>query len=137
MFMFELLRDKAGTPWFVEFNGRSWGSMALSRRRGLEYPAWSAKLATAPQWAAAVPPQGNHHIVCRHFGRECMHLLFVLRKPNSIAYREWPSFWRTLLEMLPVRKQHSFYNWRRDDTAVFFSDFWYTVHQTIVKGLRR
>ncbi len=41
IFMVEILRDASGTPWFVEFNGRAWGSMALSRRRGFEYPAWT------------------------------------------------------------------------------------------------
>lgn len=40
IFMIEFLRDQSGIPWFVELNGRSWGSMALSRRQGLEYPAW-------------------------------------------------------------------------------------------------
>ena len=45
LFMIEILRDHSGTPWFVELNGRCWGSMALSRRQGLEYPAWHARLA--------------------------------------------------------------------------------------------
>jgi predicted ATP-grasp superfamily ATP-dependent carboligase len=137
IFMVELLRDEAGTAWFVEFNGRAWGSMALQRRRGLEYPAWNVKLATCPGWAGAIPGQEPKHIVCRHFGRECAHLLFVLRGPRSSTYRRWPSFWRTLLDVLSIRKQDSFYNWRQDDKAVFFTDWWYTVRQTITRGLGR
>src|ERR1043166_1037545 len=45
LFMVELLQDSAERYWFIEFNGRPWGSMALSRRQGLEYPAWNARLA--------------------------------------------------------------------------------------------
>lgn len=137
IFMVELLRDKAGTAWFVEFNGRAWGSMALSRRRGLEYPAWNAKLAICPKWVESAPPQQLDHIVCRHFGRECAHLFYVLRGPTSSAYREWPSFWRTLFNVLAIRKHDSFYNWRRDDKAVFFADWWYTIRRTIAQGLRQ
>ena len=48
LFMVELLRDRSGEAWFVELNGRPWGSMALARRQGLEYPAWSASMALSP-----------------------------------------------------------------------------------------
>jgi hypothetical protein len=137
IFMVELLRDRAGTPWFVEFNGRSWGSMALSRRRAFEYPAWNVKLATCPGWTGVAPPELPKHIICRHFGRECAHLLFVLRGPRSSAYREWPSFWRTLFDVLPIRTQDAFYNWRQDDKPVFFTDWWYTIRKTIARGLGR
>ena len=45
MFMVELLR--AGDPWwFMELNGRPWGSLALARRLGYEYPAWTAPRAS-------------------------------------------------------------------------------------------
>ena len=43
MFMLELLRDAAGTPWFMEVNGRPWGSMALAVRRGFDYPVWAVR----------------------------------------------------------------------------------------------
>jgi hypothetical protein len=136
IFMVELLRGEDGRLWFVEFNGRPWGSMALSRRRGLEYPAWNVKLATCPEWSSVTPPERLKDLVCRHAGRECVHLLFVLRGPRSSAYDEWPSFWRTLYEVLRVRKEDGFYNWRRDDKAVFFTDWWYTVSQNIARGLK-
>jgi hypothetical protein len=137
IFMVELLRDLAGTPWFVEFNGRAWGSMALSRRRGFEYPAWNVDLAACRGLSGIFPPQGRNHVVCRHFGRECAHLLFVLRGPRSSAFEKWPSFWRTLLDVLRIDKRDSFYNWRQDDKAVFFSDWWHTVSQTVARGLSR
>jgi len=137
IFMVELLRDHTDNPWFVEFNGRPWGSMALSRRRGLEYPAWNVQLANCPGWVPNMPPQKQNHIVCRHFGRECAHLLYVARGPRSNAYREWPSLWRALLDVLFIGKGDSFYNWRHDDKAVFFADWWYTLRQTIAKGFGR
>src|SRR5216683_5963171 len=34
LFMIEFLRDASGRPWFMELNGRAWGSMALAIRRG-------------------------------------------------------------------------------------------------------
>ena len=34
IFMIELLREPSGAVWFMEFNGRAWGSMALSRLAG-------------------------------------------------------------------------------------------------------
>jgi hypothetical protein len=40
LFMIELLRDPSENLWFIEFNARAWGSMALARRLGFEYPAF-------------------------------------------------------------------------------------------------
>ena len=37
--MTDLLRTEDERLWFVEFNGRAWGSMGLSRRQALKYPA--------------------------------------------------------------------------------------------------
>ena len=136
MFMVELLRDQEGTPWFVEFNGRPWGSMALARRRGLEYPAWSVHVAQSRTSNGMKPPESLKHLVCRNLGRECVHLLFVLRGPRSKAYKEWPSFWRTFFDVLHIRHEDAFYNWRKDDKTVFFADWWYTVRQNVSRGLR-
>lgn len=137
IFMVEILRDASGTPWFVEFNGRSWGSMALSRRRGFEYPAWNVKLAMCPAWTDVPVQKERGNVVCRHLGRECAHLLFVLRGPRSKAYSDWPSFWRTLCDVLFICKDDSFYNWRNDDKAVFFTDWWYTIRRIVARGLGR
>jgi hypothetical protein len=43
LFMIEQLQDTAGTSWFMEFNGRFWGSAALARRCGLDIPNWQRK----------------------------------------------------------------------------------------------
>ncbi len=133
LFMIELLHDDSGQRWFVEFNGRPWGSMALSRRQGLEYPAWNVNLALDPQW---FPPQNGRAastLVCRNLGREIMHLMFVLRGRNSTAVRNWPSFWHSAMGVFNIRMRDSFYNFRRDDLKVFVSDCYYTVRDQAFK----
>ncbi|MGH7940239.1 MAG: hypothetical protein ACREFR_04120, partial [Limisphaerales bacterium] len=122
LFMIELLRDESGKAWFMELNGRPWGSMALARRAGFEYPAWSVQLAIRPDASISVPPVRNGSLVCRHLGRELVHLLFVLRGSKSRALKNWPSFWSTCSTVLRIRKDERWYNWRADDRRVFFSD---------------
>lgn len=133
LFMIELLRDSSGKAWFVEVNGRPWGSMALSRRQGLEYPAWHVHLALDPASQEGISTSAAPGIVCRNVGREIMHLLFVLRGPKSRAQRNWPSFWNTLCEVLHVRRGDAFYNWRREDSKVFLADCFNTVHANVFK----
>ena len=134
LFMVELLRDTAGKVWFVELNGRPWGSMALARRQGLEYPAWHLNLtlddqSNAGRTAASVPG-----VVCRHLGRELMHLLFVLRGPKSKALEQWPSFWKSLLAVMAIRPGDGIYNWRRSDSSVFVADLFYTLQKNLFKA---
>jgi predicted ATP-grasp superfamily ATP-dependent carboligase len=133
LFMVEFLQDETGQYWFIEFNGRPWGSMALSRRQGFEYPAWNANIALAPDSAIRHQEQFGTEIVCRNVGRELMHLLFVLRGRKSGAIRQWPSFWRSLTEVLSVRPRDRFYNFRRDDWKVFFSDCVCTIRDQLFK----
>jgi predicted ATP-grasp superfamily ATP-dependent carboligase len=133
LFMIELLRDDSGKRWFVEFNGRPWGSMALSRRQGLEYPAWNVKLAADPQWCPPKSETAASTLVCRNLGREIMHLMFVLRGRNSSAIRNWPSFWRSAAGVLNISLRDSFYNFRRDDLKVFVSDCYYTIRDQVFK----
>ena len=57
MFMLEFLRDADGKPWFMGLNGRAWGSMALARRRGFEYPAWTVQAALEPDFEPTPPMQ--------------------------------------------------------------------------------
>jgi len=133
MFMIELLRDAGGRVWFVELNGRPWGSLALSRRQGLEYAAWHIELAINPQASTATELPSDHQIVCRNLGREIMHLLFVLRGPKSGALVEWPSFWKTLADVLPIRRTDTFYNWCGGDVRVFLADCYYTIHDQVFK----
>ena len=134
LFMVELLCDRAGKHWFVEFNGRPWGSMALACSQKLNYPAWAANQALDCRLAITIPPLCDRPITCRNVGREFMHLLFVLRGPKTQALKEWPSFWRTLFSLLHVRAEDSVYNWRRDDLAVFFRDVWYTLRSNLRKS---
>jgi Predicted ATP-grasp enzyme len=133
LFMVEFLRDDVGEYWFVEFNGRPWGSMALSRRRGLEYPAWNATLALVPGFLVRRSEPAGSEVVCRNLGRELIHLLFVLRGRKSKAMQKWPSFWRSIADVLYIRRRDCFYNFRRDDLRVFFSDCFCTLRDQIFK----
>jgi len=134
LFMIELLRDNTGKVWFVELNGRPWGSMALCRRQGLEYPAWHVDLALDPASRAGDTALARARILCRNAGREFMHLLFVLRGPRSKALSEWPSLWKTLVDLGTVHRSDTIYNWRRDDLKVFAGDFWYTIKSNLFKS---
>jgi len=134
VFMVELLRDHDGKVWFVELNGRPWGSMALSRRQGLDYPAWHVRLAMDEQSSVGTVASPAPGLVCRHVGREFMHLLFVLRGAKSKALRNWPSFWKTMGEVIGLHRGDGYYNWRRDDPKVFFADCYYTVHDNLFKA---
>jgi hypothetical protein len=131
--MFEFLRSADGRALFVEFNGRAWGSMALARRQGFEYPAWAVQLALGQ--AATVPASAmlREGLVCRNLGRELMHLLFVLRGRQSRALRSWPSFASALRDVALPQRGGSFYNWRRNDWRVFASDCYYTLSRHLRK----
>jgi len=135
MFMVEFLRDAAGVPWFMELNGRAWGSMALARRRGLEYPAW------ATQTALGIPrspeaPDDPPRIVARHLGRELAHLAFVVRGPQSGAVSGWPSLRDTLRDLLTIRRGDRLYNWSAREPAVLLADTVGTV-TALMRGRRR
>lgn len=136
LFMVELLQDRSGKNWFMELNGRPWGSMALARRQGFEYPAWGVELALNRNSRPAPEPSGAAGKVCKHFGRELMHLLFVLRGPKSRAQGNWPSFWSALGDVLRIRREDSFYNWREDSPMVFVSDCFYTIRDQVFKPRR-
>jgi predicted ATP-grasp superfamily ATP-dependent carboligase len=134
LFMVELLRDRSGEAWFVELNGRPWGSMALARRQGLEYPAWSASMTLAPDSHVGTAKSASTGLVCRNLGRELMYLLFVLRGPRSAAMVEWPSIWKALRTILQTSRSERYYNWRRDDKGVFFADCFYTLRDNLFKA---
>jgi hypothetical protein len=135
MFMVELLRDLDGTPWFMELNGRTWGSLALARRRGFEYPAWAAQSALGrPRHPK--PPANPEPIIARHLGRELAHMAFVLRGPQSRAVTSWPSRLGTLIDLLTIRRRDRLYNWDRHQPLVLTSDTWATLSE-LVRGRRR
>lgn len=136
LFMIEILRDTQGTAWFMEFNGRPWGSLALARHQGLKYPLWNAQLSMDPSWKLDVNPSIQPDIICRNVGRELMYPLFVLRGPKSSALTQWPEFWRALLDVARLSRRHVFYNWRKDDCRVFISDSYYTLRKNLLKRRR-
>lgn len=126
MFMVELLRDDAGFLWFMELNGRPWGSLALARRRGFEYPAWATQVAL--DMPVSPPEPGNPpHIRARHLGREMAHLAFVLRGPRSTGLTRWPSRGQTVRDLVRMTRDDRLYNWDRHQPVVVAADTWRTL----------
>ncbi len=136
IFMVEFLRDETGKSWFVELNGRPWGSMALARQMGFEYPAWAVRSAVDPGFLPA-PPVHRESVTCRHLGREFVHILQVLRGPGSAAIPNWPSFWRTLATVVRVGRNDRWYNWNPGNRAVFFADTYDTIMNETLRKLRK
>lgn len=131
-FMIELLRDSDGTPWFMELNGRMWGSMALARRQGLEYPAWAVAAASDPAFCPVVPPQKKRPVMQRNLGRELLHLAFVLRGPKSAFHRTgWPRFWRSAAGVFAPAGPHAFYNYDPAHRGYFLRDALWTIRKTL------
>lgn len=124
MFMVELLRA-GNTWWFIELNGRPWGSLALARRLGFEYPVWAVAKALDEQAALPEPPPFAE-LLCRHLGRELVHLLFVLRGPGSHV-GAWPGRRQTLRGLVGGDRATSWYNLAPGMRGVFVEDTWRTV----------
>jgi hypothetical protein len=134
MFMVELLHGAEGW-WFMELNGRPWGSLALARRLGYEYPAWA--LARRLDGAARLPEQpAFQERLCRHLGRELVHLMFVLRGPGAHA-GAWPGRAGTLRALLRDGRPTSWYNMAPGMRSVFLYDTWLTVANQTVRRRRR
>lgn len=133
-FMVELLRDAQGTAWFMELNGRMWGSLALARRQGLEYPAWAVAEALEPGVALQAPVDPADPGVVRNLGRDLLHLAFVLRGPKSAFHRRhWPSFLRSAAGVLKPARRRQFYNF--DPAQPGF--LWREAAWSIKRGLKR
>ena len=132
LFMLELLRDSEGTRWFVELNGRAWGSMALARAVGLEYPAWAVAQAFGERLGSLPSSSGDESVRARHLGREIVHLLTVMRGPRSTAI-PWPSRLRTVRDVLSWHRGDRVYNWRPGGFALLLED---TV-STVLAAIRR
>jgi hypothetical protein len=119
LFMVELLRDAAGKPWFMELNGRTWGSMALARHRGYRYPSWAVRSALDTAFVPAEPPEPPD-VTARHLGREVIHLGTVLARGGAPRLA-------TARAVLTVRRSDRWYNYRRGEAGVFVCDAWATV----------
>ena len=135
LFMLEFLRDVDGRPQFMELNGRTWGSLALARRRGFEYPAWTVRSSLDASFVP-VAPADPPDMVCRNLGMELMHLAFVLRGPQSIALRDWPKLWPTIRDLLRVSRKDRLYNWKRSEPSVLAWDTAQTLGFYVRRALR-
>jgi hypothetical protein len=124
MFMVELVRGRESW-WFMELNGRAWGSLALSRRLGFEYPSWMVRRTLDPSATLPDPPPFRD-MLCRNLGRELVHLSFVLRGPRSHGQR-WPSRRATLRELLHHPRGTTWYNLDPALRRLFLYDAWRTV----------
>lgn len=133
MFMIELLRDAAGRLWFIELNGRAWGSMALARKMGFEYPAWTVRRLLDTGFVP-VAPTVRSPILCRHLGRELLHLAFVWRGPNSRAFSNWPRRTDALRQVLRPGRSECWYNYNKRDPKVFGLDTWQTLASQLRLG---
>jgi len=135
LFMIEFIRDRNDKLWFMEMNGRPWGSMALARRRGYEYPLWSVKYSLDPLFKPD-PPKHFEDMVCRHLGREILHLFMVIRGPQSSAVKRWPSVASTLSKLLTFNSNQSWYNLDERSYLFFIEDTLQTVFNIFIKKLR-
>lgn len=136
LFMVELLRDGDRVPWFVELNGRTWGSMSLSRRMGFEYPAWAVAQAMHESFRPSAPAEQALPITCRHLGSELVHLMIVMRGKHSRAITTWPSRWQTAREVLSVRRSDCWYNLRPGERSVFVADTLQQVLKPVLAKVR-
>jgi hypothetical protein len=134
LFMMEFLRDGEGRPWFMEMNGRPWGSVALARHRGLDYPSWAARLALDTDFEPLVP---DHlpHATARHLANELIHLAAVVKGAPAArrAGVPWPSVGHTAASVLRPRRSDRWYNWRPEEKRVFVSDTFATFAAQIRK----
>jgi biotin carboxylase len=129
LFMVEVLRDRDSRPWFMELNGRAWGSMALARRRGYEYPAWAVRAALNPTFVPPDPPsvaQEVSDVTARHLGREIVHLGMVLTRGGAPRLG-------TIRAVVIPRRGERWYNWRHDEPKVFAADTWSTVRTQLAR----
>jgi hypothetical protein len=129
-FMVETLRDQFGTKWFMEFNGRFWGSLALARRCGLDMPRLAADLALGK---SVVIPSQIEPGFARHLGRDLIHLLFVLRGTNPSLQHKWPARLPTIRDVFSLHSLKSFYNYDSSQPFFFIKD----AAITLLNAIRR
>ena len=128
LFMLEFLRGRDGRAWFMELNGRTWGSLALARRLGLEYPAWAALEVLGLGEAPPVPPAAaDESRLPSPWPRDPRTPSSVLRGPRSAALEDWPSKWGTVRDVARVRRGERWYNWSARHPGVFVDDTVQTV----------
>jgi hypothetical protein len=112
-----------------------WGSLALARRQGLEYPAWSVAAALDPNFEPEFETASSAKpVVLRNLGRDILHLLFVLRGPKSDFHREnWPRFWQSLCGVLKPTPLRNFYNYDPNYRLYFVRDTIWTIRKVLTR----
>jgi hypothetical protein len=131
-FMMEFLRDADGTAWFMELNGRMWGSMALARRQGFEYPAWSVAASRDLHFSPVVFTPLTSPQVVRNLGRDVLHLAFLLRGPRSQFHvSSWPRFWRSFFGVMRPAHPRAFYNYDPAHRTFFLHEALWTIRRAL------
>jgi hypothetical protein len=131
-FMIELLRDASGQQWFMELNGRMWGSLALSRRSGFDYPAWAVRALQEPRFVPPDVVSVAPDVPMRHLGRDLLHLLFVLRGPKTVFHKAgWPNFWTSAAGVLRPADLQNFYNYNARNRTYFLMDAIHTIRSAL------
>ena len=123
-------------PYFMELNGRSWGSMALSCRRGYAFPAWAVQSRLDPAFRPAMPVNARH-LTCRYLGGELIHLAFVMRGAGDKDSRLWPTRTQTVRDVLTFRRDEAWYNCRRGEPDVLAADTWQAVKAQLLRWRSR
>lgn len=118
----QITRPEDGSRWFVEVNARPWGSTALARRRGLEYPAMAVDAALGLKFDPPPHRLDDDGTVARHLGREAVHFLMVMRGPRGPQTTPWPTRRRTAVEMLRWRPGTHWYNKQPGATRLWAVD---------------
>ena len=89
------------------------GSMALAIRMGLHYPAWTVMQALDPLFTIPDHTFPKQSIVCRHLGRDIIHLLAVVigKKEYSLI----PNFskMKTIKQFFSFDRNEKLYNWHK------------------------
>lgn len=133
-FMIEQLRDSAGRSWFMEFNGRFWGSVALARRCGLDIPRLAFEIASGKEPHIPSPRKVGF---ARHLGRDLVYLLFVLRGPREgYPSHAWPSRLSSMKAVLLPNRLESFYNYDPSEPLFFLKDAAMTVKNAMGRKVR-
>jgi hypothetical protein len=130
-FMIEQLRDAMGKSWFIEFNGRFWGSLALTRRCGLDLPRLAFGIAgqNKPRILTNVRPG-----YARHLGRDLVYILFVLRGPrHGYPPQDWPTKLHSLKAVFSPNRLSSFYNYDASEPLFFLKDAIVTLKNAICR----
>lgn len=77
-----------GTPYFMEINGRFWGSLQLAVDGGVDFPALLLEAVTDPETPRSRPTGYESGVKCRWFWGDVDHLLLVLRHSDLYSSGE-------------------------------------------------